>query len=205
VRFIENAVIPGVGGHPKNVVFLTCDVFGVLPPIAKLDGPQAQYHFLSGYTSKVAGTERGLGADPQATFSTCFGAPFLLLHPTAYSTLLAEKVAKHRADCWLVNTGWTGGAYGVGKRIDLPQTRAIVRAALEGKLQEVPFRRDPVFGFRVPSDCPGASKALLDPRGTWKDPGAYDARAKELAALFKKNFAQFTDVPAAVKAAGPAA
>ncbi len=203
--FIENAVNPGVGGHPKNVAFLTCDVFGVLPPIAKLDTAQSQYHFLSGYTSKVAGTERGLGADPQATFSTCFGAPFLILHPTAYATLLAEKIVKHQADCWLVNTGWTGGPYGVGRRIELPQTRAIVRAALEGKLRGVGMRKDPLFGFLVPAECPGASKALLDPRASWKDPAAYDARAKELAALFTKNFAQFTDVPAGVRAAGPAA
>ncbi len=205
VTFIENAVVPGVGGHPRNVVFLTCDVFGVLPPIARLDAAQTQYHFLSGYTSKVAGTERGLGADPQATFSTCFGAPFLVLHPTSYATLLAEKLAKHGSACWLVNTGWTGGPYGGGRRIDLPLTRAIVRAALAGRLLDAPMQRDPVFGFQAPAACPDVPAALLSPRKTWKDPAAFDARAKELAALFAKNFAQFSDVPADVRAAGPAA
>ncbi len=205
VTFIENAVVPGVGGHAANVVFLTCDVFGVLPPIARLEPAQTQYHFLSGYTSKVAGTERGLGADPQATFSTCFGAPFLVLHPTSYATLLAEKIAKHGSACWLVNTGWTGGSYGVGRRIDLPVTRAIIRAALSGQLAGVPMQKDPVFGFQVPTSCPGVSGALLTPRKSWKDPAAFDARAKELAALFAKNFAQFSDVSADVRAAGPAA
>ena len=205
VTFIENAVVPGVGGHAANVVFLTCDVFGVLPPIARLEPAQTQYHFLSGYTSKVAGTERGLGADPQATFSTCFGAPFLVLHPTSYATLLAEKIAKHGSACWLVNTGWTGGSYGVGRRIDLPVTRAIIRAALSGQLAGVPMQKDPVFGFQVPASCPGVSGALLTPRKSWKDPAAFDARAKELAALFAKNFAQFSDVSADVRAAGPAA
>jgi len=205
VAFIENAVIPGVGGHPRNVVFLTCDVFGVLPPIARLDAAQTQYHFLSGYTSKVAGTERGLGADPQATFSTCFGHPFLVLPPTTYATLLAEKIATHRSVVWLVNTGWTGGPYGAGKRIALPVTRAIIRAALDGHLDGVPMRKDPVFGFQVPTACPGIPSEILDPRATWKDPSAYDARANDLAALFAKNFAQFSDVPAHVRAAGPAA
>lgn len=203
--FIPGAVIPGVAGHPSHIFFLTCDAFGVLPPIARLTPEQAMYHFLSGYTAKVAGTERGMGDEPAATFSACFGAPFLVLHPTVYANMLGERIAQHRVRCWLVNTGWTGGPFGVGGRIKLPHTRAMLHAALSGALADVPTEQDPVFGLQVPTACPGVPAEILTPRATWADPAAYDTRAAELAGRFRKNFRQFDDVPDAVKSAGPRA
>ncbi len=203
VEFIPNAVIPGVGGHPANVVFLTADAFGVLPPIARLSPEQALYYFLSGYTAKVAGTEAGLGREPQATFSTCFGAPFLPLRPSAYAHLLGQKLRQHRARVWLVNTGWTGGPFGIGRRMHLPYTRAMVSAALGGELDHVPLTVDPLFGVEVPSVCPGVPAEILEPRRTWVDPQAYEAQARQLAARFQENFRRFPDAGAAVLEAGP--
>ena len=161
------------------------------------------YHFLSGYTAKLAGTERGLGSEPKATFSACFGAPFLVLHPTVYAEMLGEKIAGHRVNCWLVNTGWTGGPVGLGHRLRLPHTRALLRAALGGKLDGVPTRTDPVFGLRVPTECPDVPPLILDPRATWPKGASYDSQAKHLAELFCKNFEEFGDAPAAVRDAGP--
>lgn len=203
IDFIANAVIPGVGGHPRNIMFLTADAFGVLPPISKLTPEQAMYHFLSGYTAKLAGTERGV-TEPQATFSTCFGAPFLPLHPTVYARLLGEKLARHQAQVWLVNTGWSGGPYGVGQRMKIAHTRAMVRAALNGDLDDVPTEVDPIFGLAMPVACPTVPSEVLNPRNTWADKAAYDAKARELAALFVKNFKTFeTQAAPAVIAAGP--
>src|SRR5438046_7776067 len=203
IHYIPNHVPGGVGGHPSHILFLTCDAFGVMPPIAKLTSQQAMYHFLSGYTAKVAGTERGV-TEPKATFSTCFGAPFLPPSPNVYSSLLGEKIATHGVQCWLVNTGWTGGPYGVGQRIRLGFTRAMVRAALAGKLDRIPTTPDPVFGVEVPLQVPGVPESLLLPRGTWSEPAAYDAQAARLAQMFRDNFAQFRDhVHAAVGDAGP--
>src|SRR5438309_1678728 len=190
IHYIPNHVPEGMAGHPRHVIFLTCDAFGVMPPIAKLTPQQAMYHFLSGYTAKVAGTERGV-TEPKETFSACFGAPFLPLRPGVYAGMLGERIAKHTVQCWLVNTGWTGGPYGVGHRMDLKLTRAMVRAALAGKLDTVRTRREPVFGLQVPLHVPGVPDELLDPRTTWKDTAAYDAQAARLVALFKKNFEQF--------------
>ncbi|WP_114965282.1 phosphoenolpyruvate carboxykinase [Alkalilacustris brevis] len=188
--YIANASETGLGGHPKNVIMLTCDAFGVLPPIARLTPAQAMYHFLSGFTSKVAGTERGV-TEPEPTFSTCFGSPFMARRPEVYGKLLQEKIAKHGANCWLVNTGWTGGAYGVGSRMPISATRALLTAALDGSLSEVEFRKDANFGFEVPVAVPGVAEVLLDPRRTWTDPAAYDAQAKKLLAMFAENFAQY--------------
>ncbi len=203
ISFIPNASRCGRAGHPRTIVFLTCDAFGVLPPVARLSPGQAMYHFLSGYTAKVAGTERGV-TEPQATFSTCFGAPFLPLSPSVYAELLGAKIERHGVHTWLINTGWSGGPYGVGQRISLPYTRAIVRAALSGELDEVPMRRDPVFGVLVPRSCPGVPSEVLDPRSCWQDPEAYDEQAGKLARMFAENFAQFeAGVPEAVAAAGP--
>ena len=202
-RFIQDAVVPGIAGHPKHIFFLTCDAFGVLPPLARLTPIQTMYHFLSGYTAKLADTERGLGNEPKATFSSCFGAPFLVLHPTIYAEMLGERIAKHQVPCWLMNTGWTGGPSGVGSRLRLPHTRAILRAALEGHLEGVPMRRDPIFGFEVPTACPGVPNEVLQPRETWGDPAAYDAQAARLADLFRKNFEQFEGATAALREAGP--
>jgi phosphoenolpyruvate carboxykinase (ATP) len=203
IHYIPNHVPEGMAGHPAHVVFLTCDAFGVMPPIATLTPEQAMYHFLSGYTAKVAGTERGV-TEPKETFSACFGAPFLPLPPTFYATMLGERIARHDVQCWLVNTGWTGGPYGVGRRMDLKSTRAMIRAALAGELETVATRREPVFGLDVPKHVPGVPDALLDPRTTWKDAAAYDAQAKQLTALFRKNFEQFAElVPASVREAGP--
>ncbi len=190
LAFIPNASATGQAGHPSNIVMLTADAFGVLPPISRLTPDQAMYHFLSGYTARVAGTERGL-AGAEATFSTCFGAPFMSRHPTVYAGMLGERVSRHGARCWLVNTGWTGGAYGEGKRIDLAHTRAMVEAALEGRLDDVPTTPHPIFGLPMPQACPGVPEEILDPRNTWKDKAAYDAKARELAALFEENFKQF--------------
>ncbi len=200
---IPNHVTAGKAGHPKNIVFLTADAFGVLPPIARLNADQAMYHFLSGYTAKVAGTERGV-TEPSATFSACFGAPFLPLHPGVYAKMLGEKIEKHGARVWLVNTGWTGGAYGIGSRMKLPYTRAMVRAALEGALDGVEYRTDPIFGFEVPSEVPGVPSEVLTPRQTWADPTAYDVQAAKLASMFRENFAGFqAKLSASVVAAGP--
>jgi phosphoenolpyruvate carboxykinase (ATP) len=188
--YISNASVTGLGGHPKNVIMLTCDAFGVLPPIARLTPAQAMYHFLSGFTSKVAGTERGV-TEPQPTFSTCFGAPFMPRRPEVYGKLLQAKIAKHGATCWLVNTGWTGGAYGDGKRMPIKATRALLSAALDGSLAGVEFRRDPNFGFEVPVHVPGVGTGLLNPRSTWADANAYDAQAKKLVHMFAENFGQY--------------
>ena len=188
--YISNASATGLGGHPKHVVMLTCDAFGVLPPIARLTPAQAMYHFLSGFTSKVAGTERGV-TEPQPTFSTCFGAPFMPRRPEVYGKLLEEKIAKHGATCWLVNTGWTGGAYGVGKRMPIKATRALLAAALDGSLNAVSFRKEPNFGFDVPVALAGVDDALLDPRRTWGSTADYDAQARKLVAMFSANFAQY--------------
>ena len=202
LEHIDNIVMPSVAGHPKNVVFLTCDAFGVLPPISRLTADQAMYHFLSGYTAKVAGTEAGV-TEPQATFSACFGAPFLPLPPATYADMLGQRISKHDARCWLVNTGWSGGEFGVGKRMDLRHTRAMVNAALAGALSDVEFRTDPVFGLSIPATCPNVPAVVLSPRSTWKNEAAYDAKANELAALFAENFKSFDNVAPAVIAAGP--
>jgi len=188
--YISNASTTGLGGHPRHVVMLTCDAFGVLPPIARLSPAQAMYHFLSGFTSKVAGTERGV-TEPQPTFSTCFGAPFMPRRPEVYGKLLEEKIAKHGATCWLVNTGWTGGAYGVGQRMPIKATRALLAAALDGSLNTVPFRKDANFGFEVPVAVAGVDDALLNPRRTWGQAADYDAQARKLVAMFAANFAQY--------------
>ncbi|MGR3435799.1 MAG: phosphoenolpyruvate carboxykinase [Shimia sp.] len=187
---ISNASTSGLGGHPKNVVMLTCDAFGVLPPIARLSPAQAMYHFLSGFTAKVAGTERGV-TEPQPTFSTCFGAPFMPRRPEVYGKLLQEKIAKHGATCWLVNTGWTGGAYGEGSRMPIKATRALLTAALDGTLGRGQFRKDENFGFDVPVSVPGVPDILMTPRRTWADVAAYDVQAEKLVRMFADNFAQY--------------
>jgi phosphoenolpyruvate carboxykinase (ATP) len=203
VDYIPGAVIPGVGGHPKTVIFLTADAFGVLPPIAKLSNEQAMYHFLSGYTSKLAGTERGI-TEPQATFSACFGAPFLPLSPLAYAKLLGEKLAKHGTNVYLINTGWSGGSYGIGKRMNLNYTRAMVTAAIEGNLEHVTYELDPIFNVYVPTTCPGVPSNILKPRNTWTDGDAYDKQARQLAQLFVDNFSKFLeDMPKEIGEAGP--
>lgn len=203
LNYIQNHVPSGRGGHPKHVVFLTADAFGVLPPIAKLTPEQAMYYFLSGYTAKVAGTERGV-TEPQATFSACFGAVFLVWHPTKYAEMLGALLKQHGSQVWLVNTGWTGGAYGTGKRMKLAHTRAMVRAAVAGKLDKVATRTDPVFGLAIPSAIEGVPAEVLDTRGTWADAAAYDAQAAKLAAMFAKNIEKFGDkVSPAIRAAGP--
>jgi phosphoenolpyruvate carboxykinase (ATP) len=198
---ISNASASGVAGHPRNVIMLTCDAFGVLPPIARLTPAQAMYHFLSGFTSKVAGTERGV-TEPQPTFSTCFGAPFMPRRPEVYGKLLQQKIARHAATCWLVNTGWTGGAYGTGRRMPIRATRALLTAALDGSLGAGGFRRDPNFGFEVPVAARGMEAALLDPRGTWADAEAYDRQAARLVQMFADNFGQYVPfIDAEVRAA----
>jgi len=204
IHFIPNHIPGGVGGHPSHIVFLTCDAFGVMPPIARLTPAQAMYHFVSGYTAKVAGTERGV-TEPKETFSACFGAPFLPLHPHVYADMLGARIAQHGVQCWLVNTGWTGGPFGTGHRMRLSHTRAMIRAALSGRLDRVPVRREPVFGLDVPQHIPGGvPDDVLDPRRTWTDATAYDAQANRLAALFRKNFEQFAErVHDAVREAGP--
>jgi phosphoenolpyruvate carboxykinase (ATP) len=205
LEYISNASKTGTAGHPKNVVMLTADAFGILPPIAKLSPSQAMYHFLSGYTAKVAGTEKGVGTEPQATFSTCFGAPFMPRHPSVYGNLLRELIAKHKVDCWLVNTGWTGGKFGTGRRMPIKATRALLDAALSGALKSQPMRTDPVFGFQVPTSLPGVDPTILNPRETWSDKAAYDAQARSLVEMFNKNFEKFSvHVDADVKAAAPA-
>ena len=203
IEFVPNASTTGLGDHPTDVVFLTADAFGVLPPIARLSVPQAMYHFLSGYTAKVAGTERGV-TEPTATFSTCFGEPFMPLKPSTYAQMLGERLRRHGARAWLVNTGWTGGPYGVGDRMSLPATRALVRAALSGKLDDVPMRQDPFFGLSFPLEAPDVPSELLDPRGAWSDSKAYDAAAGKLVEMFRANFrSSFSDLSDEVRAAGP--
>jgi phosphoenolpyruvate carboxykinase (ATP) len=204
LSYIANASPTGQAGHPKNLVMLTADAFGVLPPIAKLTPSQAMYHFLSGYTAKVAGTEKGVGNEPQATFSTCFGAPFMPRHPSVYGNLLRELIAQHGVDCWLVNTGWTGGKYGVGRRMPIAVTRALLEAALSGTLKHQPMRQDPWFGFAVPTALAGVESSILNPRGTWADGAAYDAQARALVSMFTKNFAKFeSHVDDEIRAAAP--
>jgi phosphoenolpyruvate carboxykinase (ATP) len=203
IDFIENAELSGTGGHPKNVIMLTADAFGVLPPISRLTPDGAMYHFLSGYTAKVAGTEKGV-TEPKATFSTGFGAPFLPLNPNVYAQMLGKKIATHGARVWLVNTGWTGGPYGVGSRMKIAYTRAMITAALTGHLDAVPYRKHAIFNIDIPTTCPGVPESVLDARTTWPDAGKYDEQARKLAAMFVENFKAFEqDVPASVKAAGP--
>jgi phosphoenolpyruvate carboxykinase (ATP) len=202
---IPNASSTGVSGHPTNIVMLTADAFGVMPPIARLTAPAATYHFLSGYTAKVAGTERGV-TEPKATFSACFGAPFMVHHPTVYARLLGGRIATHGARVWLVNTGWSGGPYGVGSRMAIGTTRALISAALSGKLDDVSTERDPVFNVDVPLACPGVPPEALRPRSTWADPSGYDAQARKLAGMFADNFRAFeADADAETRAAGPRA
>jgi phosphoenolpyruvate carboxykinase (ATP) len=203
IQFIPNHVPSGRGGHPNRIIFLTCDAFGVLPPLARLSPEQAMYHFLSGYTAKVAGTERGLGTEPKATFSACFGEPFMVLPPQRYADLLGQKMRQHGAEAWLLNTGWTGGGFGRGKRIPLPHTRAMVDAILAGSLAEVSFATDPIFGLRRPRSCPGVPETILDPRSAWHDPEEYDQAALRLAGLFRDNFRRFPGVPPTIVEAGP--
>jgi phosphoenolpyruvate carboxykinase (ATP) len=205
IDFIEHSVESGQAGHPRNIVMLTADAFGVLPPISRLTAAGAMYHFLSGYTAKVAGTEKGV-TEPKATFSTCFGAPFMVLHPTVYAKFLGDRIARHDARVWLVNTGWTGGPYGLGTRMKIGHTRAMIHAALAGALDGVPYAKDRVFNLDVPTSCPGVPAQVLNPRSTWKDPSAYDAQAAKLAKMFADNFAAFEESASAdVKAAGPRA
>ena len=192
IYHIYNALEPSVGGHPKNIFFLTCDAFGVLPPISKLTPEQAMYYFISGYTAKVAGTEAGV-TEPQAAFSACFGAPFMPLHPTAYAEMLGRKMQEHQSNVWLVNTGWTGGEYGVGSRIKLGYTRAMISAALNGELERVAYDTHDIFGLQMPESCPGVPAQILNPRQTWKDKSAYEAKANDLALRFVKNFKKFED------------
>ena len=189
-HFIDNIVADNCGGHPKNIFFLTCDAFGVMPPIAKLTPEQAMYHFLSGYTAKVAGTERGV-KEPSATFSTCFGAPFMVHHPKVYANLLRDKINAHGAQVWLVNTGWSGGEYGVGKRMKIAYTRALLRAALTGSLNNVEFTTEEYFGLHIPTSCPDVPSEILNPKNTWSNTSAYDAKAKHLVELFANNYKQF--------------
>lgn len=190
IHHIDGAVDPSVGGHPKNIVFLTCDAMGVLPPISKLTPEQAMYFFLNGYTAKVAGTEAGV-TEPTAVFSTCFGAPFLPLRPKVYADLLGKKIEEHHANVWLVNTGWTGGSAGVGSRMKLGYTRAMIHAAFDGGLEGVAFETEPVFGLSIPTECPGVPSEVLNPKATWADPTAYDATAQKLHGMFEENFAKF--------------
>src|SRR5918994_2038781 len=200
--FIPNASETGLAGIPENIVMLTADAFGVLPPISRLSPEQAMYHFLSGYTARVAGTEAGV-KDPQATFSTCFGAPFMPRHPTVYAEMLRDLMRRHEVECWLVNTGWSGGPFGTGERISLPHTRAMLRAALEGELANVPFRRRPEFGLVIPEACPGVPDEVLDPKATWTDQKAYENMALDVAKRFEDNFARFAPhVGEDVKSAG---
>jgi phosphoenolpyruvate carboxykinase (ATP) len=203
LEFIDNSVPTGMAGHPRNIVMLTADAFGVMPPIARLSPAAAMYHFLSGYTAKVAGTEKGV-TEPKATFSTCFGAPFMVLHPTVYARFLGEKIARHESRVWLVNTGWTGGPYGIGARMKISHTRAMIRAALSGLLDDVAYDKDPIFNLDVPQTCPGVPADVLKPRGTWKVASEYDAQAHKLAHMFVENFRSFEGESSAdIRAAGP--
>jgi len=203
LEYIDNSVPSGQSGHPRNIVMLTADAFGVLPPIARLSPAGAMYHFLSGYTAKVAGTEKGV-TEPKATFSTCFGAPFMVLHPTVYARFLGEKIARHDAKVWLVNTGWTGGPYGIGSRMKIEHTRGMISAALAGALDSVAFDSDATFNLDVPRSCPGVPQEVLKPRTTWRNQADYDEQAHKLARMFVENFKTFEDDAAPdIKAAGP--
>ena len=202
VNHIANAHLPGTGGHPTTVVFLTCDAFGVLPPVSRLSPEQAMYHFLSGYTAKVAGTERGV-TEPEATFSSCYGEPFLPLPPAEYARMLGDRIERFGSSCLLINTGWTGGGYGVGERMSLPHTRAIVNAALRGDLEGVPMQEHPIFRLQVPTSCPDVPSHILDPRSTWSDTAEYDRVATHLAGLFRENFERFDGVAAQIADAAP--
>ena len=205
VEYIPNNKIPCVGAHPDHVIFLTCDAFGVLPPVSELTPAQAMYHFISGYTAKVAGTEMGV-TEPEATFSACFGAAFMVWHPAKYAELLAKRIEKHGSKAWLVNTGWTGGPYGKGERMSLAHTRAIIDAIHSGELEKTSRRRDPIFGFEVPETCPGVPEEILDPRRTWADGLAFDRKARHLAGLFRENFQKFEEgARQAIRDAGPEA
>lgn len=203
LEYIPRIVSSGYAKHPRNIFFLTADAFGVMPPIALLTPDQAMYYFLSGYTSKLAGTEKGLGTEPQATFSACFGAPFLPFHPKVYAELLGRMIEKHNARVWLVNTGWTGGPFGVGSRFKLPYTRAMIKAALNGKLDISAMRKDDLFGLLIPRDCPAVPDDILNPITTWNDPGAYKAQAKKLIAQYHRNFEQYPEVSREIRSAGP--
>jgi phosphoenolpyruvate carboxykinase (ATP) len=204
LEFIANAVPEKRAGHPSNILLLTCDASGVMPPLSRLTLEQALYQFISGYTSKIAGTEVGIGAEPQTTFSTCFGAPFMVHHPSVYADLLRRKIERYGAHCWLVNTGWIGGPFGVGKRISIGYTRALLNAALDGTLQSVSFQRDPIFGFEVPQSCDGVPPEILNPSSTWSSPSGYMDRYRQLAARFIENFKKFEEgCPPEVVAAGP--
>jgi phosphoenolpyruvate carboxykinase (ATP) len=203
LSFIDNALASAKGPHPKNIIFLTYDAFGVLPPISKLSKEQAMYHFMSGYTARVAGTEKGV-KEPQATFSTCFGGPFMALHPSKYARLLKEKIERYNADCWLVNTGLVGGPYGIGSRISIKHTRALLNAALDGILANVEFVKDTVFGFEIPVECEGVPAEILQPANSWKDKAEYYKKYSELAEAFLKNFEQYKEgSPAEILNAGP--
>ncbi len=203
IEQIEGAKVPCVGGHPRQIIYLACDAFGVLPPVSRLAREQAMYHFLSGYTAKVAGTEVGI-SEPQATFSACFGAAFLIFHPVRYAEMLADRLDRHGASVWLVNTGWSGGPYGVGSRIALAHTRAILDAIHDGTLESAPTRDDPIFGLSVPTECPGVPSQALSPREAWSDPSSYDQAARKLADRFRDNFAQYADrASEPVRNAGP--
>ena len=186
--FIQHT--PQIAGHPKNIIFLTCDAFGVLPPVSKLTSSQAMYHFISGYTAKVAGTERGI-TEPTPNFSACFGAAFLTLHPTVYADILQEKINKHGSQAWLVNTGWSGGSYGIGKRMSIKTTRSCINAILDGTANEAQYTEDPLFGFHIPMTLKGVDSHLLNPRNAWEDKDLYDTTAKKLAGMFRKNFQSF--------------
>jgi phosphoenolpyruvate carboxykinase (ATP) len=201
--FINGAKIPAVSTHPKNIILLTCDAFGVLPPVSRLTREQAMYHFVSGYTAKIAGTEQGV-TEPQATFSACFGAAFMVWHPSKYATMLAERMQRHHAKAWLVNTGWSGGAYGVGKRMDIDVTRAIIDAIHAGALDDAPTQTDPIFGLKIPVRCPNVPEHLLVPANAWRNPSEYQATARKVAQLFVKNFEKYAaESPPEIKAAGP--
>lgn len=204
LEYIENSVPEKMAGHPKNVIFLTCDASGVLPPIARLTPDQAMYHFISGYTSKVSGTEVDLGKEPEITFSACFGAPFMVHHPYKYADLLRQKILRYDTKCWLVNTGWSGGPFGIGKRMSIHHTRTLLNAALDGKLLDVEYRTDPLFGFEVPQSCEGVPSKVLNPGDTWHSREAYDQKYRQLAALYIENFKKFkSGCPPEVAAQGP--
>jgi phosphoenolpyruvate carboxykinase (ATP) len=204
LNFIENALPTGMGGHPKNVIFLTCDAQGVMPPIARLSPEQAMYHFISGYTSKVGGTEVGLGDEPEITFSACFGAPFMVHHPAFYANLLAKKMARYDATAWLINTGWVGGPYGVGKRISIQHTRNLLTAVLDGSLLNAEYYQDPIFGFKVPKACPNVPEKVLYPSESWPGKDQYNAKYRQLAVRFIENFKKFGDIAyTEVREAGP--
>ncbi|RKY57047.1 MAG: phosphoenolpyruvate carboxykinase (ATP) [Candidatus Neomarinimicrobiota bacterium] len=204
LHYIENALIEKVSGIPKNIIMLTCDASGVMPPISKLSPDQAIYHFISGYTSKVSGTEIDLGKEPEITFSACFGAPFMVHHPYRYASILKSKIVKHKVNCWLVNTGWTGGSFGIGKRISISYTRALLNSALSGKLEDVEYYMDPIFGFRIPKSCEGVPSKVLNPANTWSDKEAYMSKYRQLALLYIDNFKKFMDAcPSEILSAGP--